>query len=211
MLAVYLAHCLSGPTEEERQRNRKNASRWASKISLEARVLVQASWIIMSEYWPENVGRAFGLQTDFEQIKRSDIFLMAGPKISSGMLEELELVKNIGSISIVNIVGVDISEIKFSFIEPTYFNGEKACGICKTTFGLAPFRKRAFSIIKDIDERCTWFACAQCAFTEGLATFPFDDEPETDKERAAVAEGRADMAAGRMIDHTDLANELGRK
>ncbi|MHB8576241.1 MAG: hypothetical protein ACYDCQ_13025, partial [Dehalococcoidia bacterium] len=37
-----------------------------------------------------------------------------------------------------------------------------------------------------------------------LLTAPFDDEPETDEERAAVAEAREDIAAGRVMSGAEL-------
>lgn len=42
-----------------------------------------------------------------------------------------------------------------------------------------------------------------------LLLAPLDDEPETDEERAAVAEAWQDVAAGRLIAHEDLKRELG--
>ena len=41
-----------------------------------------------------------------------------------------------------------------------------------------------------------------------LITAPQDDEPETEEERAAVAEAYADIAAGRVISDEELAREL---
>jgi hypothetical protein len=41
-------------------------------------------------------------------------------------------------------------------------------------------------------------------FAERLATAPMDDEEETDAERAAVEEARADIAAGRVIPWSQL-------
>lgn len=40
-------------------------------------------------------------------------------------------------------------------------------------------------------------------------TAPLDDEPETDEERAAVAEGEADVAAGRVAPAADLYRTYG--
>ena len=40
-------------------------------------------------------------------------------------------------------------------------------------------------------------------------TAPIDDEPETDEERAAVAEARADVARGDLIATDLLSRELG--
>lgn len=42
-----------------------------------------------------------------------------------------------------------------------------------------------------------------------LALAPDDDEPETDEERAAVAEARAEFAAGRGISSEQLRRQLG--
>jgi hypothetical protein len=38
---------------------------------------------------------------------------------------------------------------------------------------------------------------------------PVDDELETDEERAAVAEVREDLAAGRAVSHEQIRRELG--
>lgn len=40
-------------------------------------------------------------------------------------------------------------------------------------------------------------------------TAPIDDEPETDEERAAVAETRRDVARGDLISTEQLTRELG--
>jgi hypothetical protein len=42
-----------------------------------------------------------------------------------------------------------------------------------------------------------------------LALAPVDDEPETDEERAAVAEAREDLAAGRVLTTDELRRSLG--
>lgn len=41
-----------------------------------------------------------------------------------------------------------------------------------------------------------------------LANAPYDDEPETDEERAAVAEARADLNAGNFVTMEELRREL---
>ena len=44
-----------------------------------------------------------------------------------------------------------------------------------------------------------------------LIEAPLDDEPETDEERTAVEEARADLAAGRVVPHEQVMREvLGR-
>ncbi len=42
-----------------------------------------------------------------------------------------------------------------------------------------------------------------------LLTAPVDDEPETDEERAAVEEAKADIAAGRVVTNEELRREIG--
>jgi len=42
-----------------------------------------------------------------------------------------------------------------------------------------------------------------------LANAPLDDEPETDEEREAVAEGRAALARGDSMSLEDVRRELG--
>ena len=42
-----------------------------------------------------------------------------------------------------------------------------------------------------------------------LANAPYDDEPETDEERAAVAEGRAALDAGDFVSMEEVRRELG--
>jgi hypothetical protein len=41
-----------------------------------------------------------------------------------------------------------------------------------------------------------------------MLTAPLDDEPETDEERAAVAEAREDVAAGRLISHEEVRRRV---
>lgn len=42
-----------------------------------------------------------------------------------------------------------------------------------------------------------------------LRQAPLDDEAEDDEERASVAEGRADIAAGRVVRHDEIKQEFG--
>ena len=42
-----------------------------------------------------------------------------------------------------------------------------------------------------------------------LLTAPIDDEPETDEERAAVEEAKAELARGEVVSHKELRHELG--
>ena len=42
-----------------------------------------------------------------------------------------------------------------------------------------------------------------------LMQAPFDEEPEAEAERPAVAEAYADLAAGRVVGHDDVRREFG--
>jgi hypothetical protein len=42
-----------------------------------------------------------------------------------------------------------------------------------------------------------------------LALAPEDDEPETDEERAAVAEAKEALARGEVVSHADIKREFG--
>jgi predicted transcriptional regulator len=42
-----------------------------------------------------------------------------------------------------------------------------------------------------------------------LRDIPFDDEPETEEERAAVAESDRDIAEGRLIPHDEVLRKYG--
>ena len=42
-----------------------------------------------------------------------------------------------------------------------------------------------------------------------LANVPLDDEPETEEERAAVAEARQELLEGRGIPHEEVMRRLG--
>jgi len=46
-------------------------------------------------------------------------------------------------------------------------------------------------------------------FLRALLEAPLDDEPETDDERAAVAEARAELADGRLVGHDEVRREFG--
>ena len=42
-----------------------------------------------------------------------------------------------------------------------------------------------------------------------LRDIPFDDEPETEEERAAVVEARRDIEEGRVISHDEVMRKYG--
>ena len=52
-------------------------------------------------------------------------------------------------------------------------------------------------------------ALIQAGALYSIETAPFDDEEETDEERAAVAEARAALARGEVVGHDAVRRELG--
>ena len=46
-------------------------------------------------------------------------------------------------------------------------------------------------------------------FLRNLAEAPWDDEPLTDEDIAALAEAKEDIKAGRLIPHEEVMRELG--
>jgi predicted transcriptional regulator len=67
-------------------------------------------------------------------------------------------------------------------------------------------------LVDQLDEDAAREALAYLQ-TLSLPTFlrdaPLDDEPETEAERAAVAEAEADLAAGRIVSHEEIRREFG--
>jgi predicted transcriptional regulator len=45
--------------------------------------------------------------------------------------------------------------------------------------------------------------------TSHMRDIPFDDEPETEEERAAVAEASRDLEEGRVIPHDEVMRKNG--
>lgn len=88
MLAVYLACPFTAPTLEGREENRRRAAKWAAWLWRQG-FAVECSWLILTgelEETPEN--RELGLRSDCEQVKRCDVMVLCGPRISGGMLRE---------------------------------------------------------------------------------------------------------------------------
>jgi hypothetical protein len=88
MISVYLAHPLSAPTREGIDQNRANAAKWAAWLWKQG-FAVECSWIVATgelEETPEN--RELGLRSDCEQVRRCDVMVLCGPRVSSGMLRE---------------------------------------------------------------------------------------------------------------------------
>lgn len=88
MIAVYLAHPFTAPTLEGREENRQRAAKWAAWLWLQG-FAVECSWITitgMADETPEN--RELGLRSDCEQVKRCDVMVLCGPRVSGGMLRE---------------------------------------------------------------------------------------------------------------------------
>ena len=93
MLAVYLAHQLTAPTREGIELNRSRAARWA-KWLWEQGFAVECSWVVMTgelDETPEN--RELGLRSDCEQVRRCDVMVLCGPRVSGGMLREAQAAK----------------------------------------------------------------------------------------------------------------------
>jgi len=88
MIAVYLGHPLTADTSEGIEQNRRNAARWAAWLWKQG-FSVECSWIVCTgelEETPEN--RELGLRSDCEQVRRCDVMVLCGPRISGGMLRE---------------------------------------------------------------------------------------------------------------------------
>ena len=93
LIQIYLAHPLSAPTREGIEANRKKAAEWAAWLWKQG-FSVECSWIVCTsvlEETPEN--RALGLKSDCEQVRRCDVMVLCGPRISSGMLLEASVAK----------------------------------------------------------------------------------------------------------------------
>jgi hypothetical protein len=88
MLAVYMAHPLTAPDRDGIERNRTRAAAWAAWLWKQG-FAVECSWIVMTgelEETPEN--RELGLRSDCEQVRRCDVVVLCGPRVSGGMLRE---------------------------------------------------------------------------------------------------------------------------
>lgn len=88
---VHVAHPLSAPTRDGIEENRAAASKWAAWIATTFRVAVECSWIVTTgelAETPEN--RAFGLEMDCALVRRCDVLVMVGPRVSEGMRRESE-------------------------------------------------------------------------------------------------------------------------
>jgi hypothetical protein len=88
MLAAYCAHPLTAPTREGIEENRANAAKWAAWLWRQG-FAVECSWIVCTgelEETPEN--RELGLRSDCEQVRRCDVMVLCGARVSGGMLRE---------------------------------------------------------------------------------------------------------------------------
>ena len=97
MRRVYLAHALSAATEEQVERNRRAAAKWAAWISTTFRVAVSADWITLTgelDETPEN--REWGLACDKAHIERCDAIWTVGERMSSGMTLEVQHAGTVG-------------------------------------------------------------------------------------------------------------------
>lgn len=88
MLAVYLGHPLTAPTREGIEQNRANAAKWAAWLWRQG-FAVECSWIVATgELEETEANRELGLRSDCEQVKRQDVMVLCGPRISGDMLRE---------------------------------------------------------------------------------------------------------------------------
>ena len=59
--------------------------------------------------------------------------------------------------------------------------------------------KRFIQYVRDLED----------PFLRNLAEAPWDDEPLSDEDMAAIAEAEADIKAGRLIPHEEIMREFG--
>lgn len=117
MLAIYLAHPLSAPTREGIEENRARAKQWAAWLWKQG-FSVECSWIVCTELLeetPEN--RELGLKSDCEQVRRCDVMVLCGPRISSGMLREAGAAKVIVDFTHLGML-VPIDQLKWHHGRP---------------------------------------------------------------------------------------------
>lgn len=93
MIAVYLAHQLTATTREGIEQNRRNAAKWAAWLWKQG-FAVECSWIVATGQLEETAeNRELGLKSDCEQVRRCDVMVLCGPRISGGMLREAQAAK----------------------------------------------------------------------------------------------------------------------
>ena len=88
-----------------------------------------------------------------------------------------------------------------------------------TTLGHEDAKQEIISLIDNLPESdlhavkryVQYVRDLQDPFLNALADAPWDDEPLTDADRAAIAEAREDVAAGRTISADDLPDSPCRK
>jgi hypothetical protein len=88
MIAAYLAHPLTALTREGIEENRARAKKWAAWLWRQG-FSVECSWIVCTGELEETAAnRKLGLKSDCEQVRRCDVMVLCGPRISRGMLIE---------------------------------------------------------------------------------------------------------------------------
>jgi hypothetical protein len=88
MIQVYCAHPLTALTREGIEENRARAKKWAAWLWRQG-FSVECSWIVCTELLEETLeNRELGLRSDCEQVRRCDVMVLCGPRISGGMLRE---------------------------------------------------------------------------------------------------------------------------
>ena len=86
---AYIAHRFNAPEANDRIANRIAAARWVGWLSMHLKIVPHCSWLTLVTQWGEE-HRDLGLQIDFAQIERCDIFVAVGPVMSSGMRLEAQ-------------------------------------------------------------------------------------------------------------------------
>lgn len=99
MIAVYVAHQYGGKPE-----NREAAKRWVRWLA-ELGYAPICTWIVLTEMWDES-HRDDGLTIDCELISRSDVVLLCGHDVSSGMQVERDYADGCG-VPVVDVTDLD--------------------------------------------------------------------------------------------------------
>jgi predicted transcriptional regulator len=70
-------------------------------------------------------------------------------------------------------------------------------------------KERLHSVVEVLPDERAEQLLRQLLLPPVLANAPLDDEPVTEQDLAAIARGKADMAAGRLVSHEEVKREFG--
>lgn len=87
-LVAYLAHPVSAPTLHEINRNLDNARGWLHFLVDATPWAISAPWIPYVETLAESAYRERGIADDLEMVRRCDLVVLTGGRISHGMEQE---------------------------------------------------------------------------------------------------------------------------